>query len=100
MHCPLSDNEPPKMRNCPTDQTKETALGQSTAMVVWEPTKATDNSGEEVSVVCVPSTGTNFTVGQTEVECYAVDSSGNEATCRFRVSVNGMYVFYHDKYQK
>ena len=61
-------------------------------MVVRDPpNKVPDNSGEEVAVTCVPTSSYNFTIGDSEVECHAVDNSGNKATCRFRVSVNGMH---------
>ena len=82
--------------SCPINHTIETDVGQPTAVVVWEAPNATDNSKEAVSVSCLPTSGSNFTIGQTEVVCKAEDRSGNIATCRFDVNVTGMYIYHTD----
>ena len=87
----ISDEEKPKIE-CPLNQNTETEYGQETAVVEWKEATASDNSGEAVKVLCTPPTGSNFTIGQTEVVCAAVDKSGNNESCGFNVSVcYGMY---------
>ena len=82
------DVELPKIHSCPTNLTQNTDVRKSTAMFVWEAGIVTDNSGEDIIVECDPSTGSIFNLGQTEVTCEAVDSSGNIATCSFTVNNN------------
>ena len=51
---------------------------------------ATDNSHEIPNVTCnLPSPYTRWSIGQTSVTCVAVDSSGNNATCKFVIIVRG-----------
>jgi len=47
---------------------------------------ATDNSGS-VAVVCVPPSGSAFSIGVTTVTCTAIDDSGNTTTGSFTVTV-------------
>ena len=75
---------------CVNNQYVKTDKGMDTAMVVWEGPKASDNSGN-VYVVCNPQSGTNFTIGQTNVTCEAVDGSGNRAECSLQINVTGKY---------
>ena len=84
----LADKENP-MIECPTNQTVDTDLGLPTAVVKWDEPKATDNSGEAVNVSCTPTAGSNFTIGQHEVVCAAVDKSGNKGSCAFNVTIIG-----------
>ena len=49
---------------------------------------ASDNSGESITPVCTPSSGSAFGEGDTEVTCTATDSSENEATATFTVTVS------------
>ena len=74
---------------CVSNQSVSTDNGMDTAMVVWNGPKASDNSGNVSRVICDPQSGTNFTIGQTNVICEAVDDSGNKAACYFQVNVNG-----------
>ena len=74
---------------CPLNQTLDTKPGQPTAVAVWQHPIATDNSGEKPNVTCDSLSGNEFTIGQTLVTCEAVDSSGNNETCRFQISVKG-----------
>ena len=86
----IADEEKP-MLSCPPNTTSNTDLGQRTAAVEWDLPKATDNSREAMAVSCFPQRGSNFTTGQKEVVCKAVDSSGNNSTCRFMVIIIGRY---------
>ncbi len=47
---------------------------------------ATDETDPEPFVECVPSSGTNFPVGNTPVVCTVVDNSYNVDTCDFTVT--------------
>lgn len=48
---------------------------------------ARDNTDPSVPVVCKPRPGTRFRVGRTKVHCSATDSSGNQATAAFTITV-------------
>ena len=74
---------------CVEDQSVATDAGKPTGMVVWDDPNASDNSGNVAHVTCDPMSGTKFTIGQTKVTCEAVDGSGNDAECSFRVNVTG-----------
>ena len=87
----ISDEEQPTIESCPEDISKETDHGKPTAMVTWEPPVASDNSRETPNITCDPASGSNFTIGQIVVNCEAMDTSGNKATCNFSVKVSGMF---------
>ena len=48
---------------------------------------ATDNSGVEPTLVCVPASGASFPVGTTTVTCTATDAAGNLGQGSFDVTV-------------
>lgn len=82
------DNEEPDIGSCPSNIIKDNDPGLSTAMVTWTDPEAQDNSGQ-VTVSCSPNSGSNFDIGNTEVECEAVDESGNKNDCVFTITVQG-----------
>ena len=84
----LTDIEDPVM-NCPEHQTTTTDPGKPTRLVKWDPSIATDNSGENTTTMCDPASGSDFAIGQTSVTCIASDSSGNSKSCIFYVDVAG-----------
>ena len=49
---------------------------------------ATDNCTGPVNVLCIPPSGSLFAVGDTTVNCVAVDACGNTANCSFHVLVS------------
>ncbi|XP_072017472.1 hyalin-like [Amphiura filiformis] len=83
----VKDEEPPIIAACPADQDIVTDASQSTAMFIYQTPTATDNSGETITVVCDPSSGSEFAIGQSNITCEARDSSGNSVTCVFQVDV-------------
>ena len=83
------DNEAPDFETCPFNQTLNTKPGLPTIVAIWQHPSATDNSGDKPIVTCNPMSGSNFTIGQTLVTCEAVDSSGNNNTCTFKINVKG-----------
>ena len=86
----FSDPEMPTFEVCPVNQTLNTIPGQSFAVAVWKHPSATDNSGDNPSVTCIPLSGSTFTIGETSVTCDAVDSSRNNNTCSFQIDVEGL----------
>ena len=84
----LTDIEEPTL-TCVDGKTTDTDRGKPTARVTWVDLQAEDNSGD-VSVFCVPPSGTHFDIGLTTVTCNAVDGSGNKIACDFHVDVTGI----------
>ena len=64
------------------------------AVVKWDEPNTTDSSIDAVKMSCTPPSGSNFTIGHTEVVCAAVDTSGNKGSCGFNVTIIGMKLFY------
>ena len=86
--CSVIDTEAPVI-TCPADQTIRTNNGQPTASIVFEKPAAVDNSGHDPNVTCTPTSGTNFTIGTTSVECVATDEGRNRDSCVFGITVEG-----------
>ena len=84
-----TDTKAPNIE-CPSDLSKSTDEGNSTALVIWKLPNTTDNSGHVKEVTCSPQTGSLFPIGQTKVTCEAVDDAGNNVSCRFYVNIVGM----------
>ena len=83
------DQEPPEI-TCPDDIVVDD-ITTSDRRVNWQQPTATDNSGV-VPVYCNRQSGDLFSVpGEYEVQCWAVDDTGNEATCSFRITLNRKY---------
>ncbi|XP_071476500.1 uncharacterized protein [Diadema antillarum] len=81
------DLESPNI-SCPTDITQSTDTGLCSANVTWSDPYVTDNSGV-FTITSTSSSGSMFPVGNTTVSITAEDSSGNEATCNFAITVVG-----------
>ena len=84
----FSDHEAPIIA-CPVNRTVNTEPSQAYATMVWTDPQATDNSGQIPTITCDADSGSNFEIGETEVICQAVDPTGNHATCKFTVKVEG-----------
>ena len=82
------DDAPPQCSDLPSDLTRDTDLGQSTANISWTPPTLTDNSGS-VIVIAYHEPGDTFPIGVTSVIYQAIDSSGLETVCSFRITVEG-----------
>ncbi len=80
----VQDDTPPTI-NCPTNIIVA-AQGVDGAVVQWTAT-ATDDCDTNVTVYCDPPPGSLFALGATIVRCAAIDDSGNESVCAFRVTV-------------
>ncbi|XP_072024953.1 hyalin-like [Amphiura filiformis] len=71
------------MISCPASMTV------TDSQVMFSGPNVTDNIDAAPAVTCSPSSGNNFTVGQsTTVICTATDDASNSATCMFTVTVD------------
>ncbi|MFO1513780.1 MAG: HYR domain-containing protein [Verrucomicrobiota bacterium] len=82
---PISDEQPPTI-SCPSSFAVP-SLDTNGAIVAFA-VPATDNTPSNLSVVCVPPSGTVFPLGLTTVNCTATDAAGNTSHCSFEVTVN------------
>ncbi|MEN3334441.1 MAG: hypothetical protein V7641_3806 [Blastocatellia bacterium] len=84
----VNDTQPPQI-TCPANITlKSPQVGSGCVVVKYTTPTATDNCPLPPNpVTCTPPSGTCFPLGMTTVTCTATDSSGNTATCSFKVSV-------------
>ncbi|MGE0690277.1 MAG: HYR domain-containing protein, partial [Candidatus Nitrosocosmicus sp.] len=79
------DDSPPQI-TLPSEPVIAEATGPNGAQVSYDVT-AKNATGAPVEVICSPSSGSIFGLGNTRVECRAVDSNGNEAVDSFDVTV-------------
>jgi uncharacterized repeat protein (TIGR01451 family) len=71
--------------SCPPNQTSsEDSPGSGSAVVNYPPPTTTGNC---VTTVCNPPSGSAFSVGTTTVNCTATDSANNMVSCSFTVTV-------------
>jgi HYR domain-containing protein len=84
----VTDTQDPTLTSTPSNITVNEKPDQDGAVVQFATPSATDNSGE-VTVACVPASGSTFPVGTTTVTCTASDPSGNTASTSFTVPVIG-----------
>ena len=63
-------------------------------MVTWSDLQATDNSGQGPTVTCSTGSGSQFGIGETKVDCKAVDPFGNKAMCAFTVKIEGNNILF------
>ena len=59
----------------------------STLQVSWADPTATDDIDTAIAISCMPSSGSEFQVGETMVTCTATDNAGNTDMCMFTVTV-------------
>lgn len=77
--------------NCPSDMVIDNATS-SQVRVNWQRPTVTDNSGVSPSVSSNRQPGGLFDVpGVFQVVYKAIDASGNEATCSFRITLKRKY---------
>ncbi|XP_072181946.1 hyalin-like [Diadema setosum] len=84
----IVDMESPNI-SCPADITQSTDPGEFSASVTWSDPYVTDNSGV-FTIISTSSSGSIFPAGNTTISITAEDSSGNEATCNFTITVIDM----------
>ena len=93
------DNIPPVVSGCPIQGVTVTApQGSSSASASWTEPTATDNSGGVVTRSSNGSPGQRFPLGITQITYTFTDPSGNQAFCRFTVTVNSGKIVIHNVY--
>nr|XP_054749141.1 hyalin-like [Lytechinus pictus] len=83
----VSEDQPPVISDCPSDQTVSTDAGQNYASISWTEPSATDDTGN-VSVSISPSS-TQYPLGTTPVIYTFTDAINLTSTCSFSVTVQG-----------
>ena len=82
------DTTPPTIA-CPANIVTNAPHGQSSLVVNFAAATVSDNCpGTPATGTCLPSSGSAFPLGTTQVTCSATDASGNTNTCSFSVTVN------------
>ncbi len=81
----VNDTEAPVV-TCPADIAVNTDPGECSAVVTFAAT-ATDNC-PDVTVGCVPPSGSAFSKGENPVTCTATDAAGNTGSCSFTITVD------------
>ncbi|MBI1853274.1 MAG: HYR domain-containing protein, partial [Planctomycetes bacterium] len=80
----VADCQAPNI-SCPGDITAECTSPNGAAVTFSA--SATDNCDASLTVSCVPSSGSTFSFGATQVCCTATDDDLNSSPCCFRVTV-------------
>ena len=83
---PVPDQDPPVL-TLPADITVDNDPGQAGAIVTFTAT-ADDNVDGPITPVCIPASGSFFSLGDTTVDCTATDTAGNSASGSFTITVN------------
>jgi hypothetical protein len=84
---PHADITAPEL-SLPPDPLYADATGPDGAIVTFSAT-ATDDFDGTIPVLCTPASGSLFSIGLKQVDCFATDQAGNQTTGSFRVSVRG-----------
>jgi lysophospholipase L1-like esterase len=81
---PVATEDPPQI-TCPTVQPIQLTSGTSSGPVTYAATAIKGMA--PVTIVCVPPSGSSFTVGTNTVTCTATDALQRPAACSFSVTV-------------
>ncbi|MBI3651277.1 MAG: HYR domain-containing protein [Acidobacteria bacterium] len=81
------DNQPPTI-TCPANLTKATDANLCSAVVSYAAPTVADNCPGLGAALCTPASGSAFPKGTTTVNCTVSDTSKNQASCSFTVTVN------------
>src|SRR5918996_1435970 len=82
-----ANNTIPPMVNVPPQPIIVESTSQSGALVNYN-VSATDNNDMLVVPICDPPSGSSFSLGNTTVNCTAIDNDGNSAVASFNVIVD------------
>ena len=58
-------------------------------MVLWIDPSVKDDNGTDIDALCKPPSGSEFSIGKTEVLCTTGDVGKEHYTCTFFVTVKG-----------
>ena len=87
-----TDAEKPVFMNVPESLAVNTDPGMPTAVVSWQQPSATDNSDEPLTISSNFNSGDKFPIGITTITYTATDSSGNEESVMFTITVSGKII--------
>jgi HYR domain/Domain of unknown function DUF11/Calx-beta domain len=82
----VNDTQPPSI-TCPANITAKTPNAGDPCVIVNYPPPTVSDNCPGIGFVCTPPSGSCFPLGVTTVTCTATDTSGNTATCTFKVTV-------------
>ncbi|XP_038055943.1 mucin-17-like [Patiria miniata] len=82
----IVDLEPPVIYNCSDDFNVTTEPGEAYGIPVFTEPTAQDNSGS-VTIAGLGRSGTQFSIGPTEVTYVAIDAADNPTVCRLTILV-------------
>ncbi len=81
------DNEAPSI-TCPESFTVNVEFGTTSTIVTYDAITATDNCGETTTTMTSGiASGEEFPLGETTITYTVTDNNGNEATCKFTITV-------------
>lgn len=80
------DTTPPSI-TCPTNRVVVLCGTAASISVSFPPPMVSDNLDTNVTVTCVPASGSSFPPGTNTVVCTATDDCGNTRSCSFTVTV-------------
>jgi D-alanyl-D-alanine carboxypeptidase len=81
-----AQNPEPLQIVCPGDLVAP-ACGPGPVVVVYPPVYAVGDCATNVTITCVPPSGSLFPLGETTVTCTALDPCGGTSQCSFKVTV-------------
>ncbi|XP_071951454.1 sushi, von Willebrand factor type A, EGF and pentraxin domain-containing protein 1-like [Antedon mediterranea] len=88
VYCGTEDATAPELTNCPDNIDQGNDPGLSSAVVLWVPPLATDNSGLQPVINASNNPGDTFEIGETTVRYTATDGNNVESEpCTFIVTV-------------
>ncbi|XP_022109740.1 uncharacterized protein LOC110989561 isoform X3 [Acanthaster planci] len=83
----VTDNTPPVIRNCPSNNTILTDSNSNTGSASWTPPTVDSTPTDPVTLMPSHEPGASFPIGTHSVTYTARDANGNEATCIFWITV-------------
>ena len=74
---------------CPDDVVVQCTSDDGTMVVEYPLPTANDDcdAAADIQIICVPASGSVFSLGDTTVICQGTDSAGNRSSCTFTISV-------------
>ena len=82
----VQDTTPPVISNTPSDFSVE-ATSSAGAVATYSLPTANDLVDGSVTVICTPTSGSTFGLGENVVDCEATDAHSNNATSSFKITV-------------
>jgi len=84
---PPNDTDPPVIQQL-SDIQRQTFGGNSTINVIWAEPAITDNGGSTINIIKTHESGSQFSLGTTQVTYTSSDAAGNSSTMSFNIVVS------------